>query len=59
MSVSQVEAVARARDDGCVEACDAGEIGLGSSKDIGESSLNGCGVVAAATAEGQISVYID
>lgn len=56
MRVSHVEAVASARDDGCVEACDAGEIGLGGSKDIGESSLNGCGVVAAATAEGQISV---
>lgn len=52
MRVSHVKAVATARDNGCVEACDAGEIGLGGIKEIGESSLNGCGVVAAATAEG-------
>lgn len=56
MRVSHVKAVATARNDGCVEACDTGEIGLRGGKEIGESSLDSCGIVAAATTEGQVSV---
>lgn len=56
MRVSHVKTVATARNDGRVEACGTGEIGLRGGKEIGESSLDSCGVVAAATAKGQISV---
>lgn len=56
MRVPHVKAVTRAGDNGCVESCGARKGGLRGSKEIGESSLDGCGVIAAATAKGQISV---
>jgi hypothetical protein len=59
MRVSGVETMTGAGNNSGVEGCGAGESGRRSSKKIWVSPLNGGAVVAVATTEGQISIYIN